>query len=83
MKVSELIYNNREERLNSWGLTGNENAIQVYDWEDRPGAVENESPTYFEEWDIYDEKENQIGCLYDTGNGYDYAAGLKAGGLVY
>ena len=70
------------DRYEKDGLTGNEIATQIHDWEARPESTDDNPLTYVEEWNVALNGEH-IGCLYDDGNGYEFAAGYEAGHLDY
>ena len=65
------------------GLTGDETAELIHDWEARPESTEDNPLTYVEEWDVDGLDGKHIGCLYDDGNGYEFAPGYHAGSLDY
>lgn len=69
--------------LQGWGLSGNERCELIHDWETRPNALEGERDTYVEEWNVYGPAGDVIGCIYDRGDGYRYAADRCAGELDY
>ncbi len=76
VKVRELF-----DRYAELGLTGDEDAVKVYDWEPRE-SEERYPTTYFEEWDV-SLNGKHLGCLHDDGDGYNFASGYKAGYLDY